>query len=57
MKSLVLYPSQGLSRPRSSGFSTYLGIHHTTCTNCIKKGDSYLNFFKITNTLAVGGGC
>lgn len=27
-----------------------LGIHHTTCNNCIKNGASYLNFFKITNT-------
>lgn len=27
-----------------------LGIHYATCTNCIKNGDSYLNFFKITDT-------
>jgi predicted DNA-binding protein YlxM (UPF0122 family) len=31
-----------------------LGIHHTTITNCIKKGNSYLNFFKISNTLTEG---
>lgn len=27
-----------------------LGIHYATCTNCIKNGESYLNFFKITDT-------
>lgn len=27
-----------------------LGIHYVTCTNCIKNGDNYLNFFKITDT-------
>ena len=35
---------------RGRVFHIHLGIHHATCTNCIKKGDSYLNFFKITNT-------
>lgn len=27
-----------------------LGIHYATCTNCIRKGESYLNFFRITDT-------
>lgn len=27
-----------------------LGIHHDTCIKCIKKSESYLNFFKITDT-------
>lgn len=27
-----------------------LGIHHETCTNCIKNGDIYLGFFLITDT-------
>ncbi len=27
-----------------------LGIHFNTYTNCIKKGDNYLNFFKLTHT-------
>ena len=25
-----------------------LGIHYATCTNCIKTGDSYLDFFRIS---------
>lgn len=27
-----------------------LGIHQSTCRNCIKNGNNYLNFFKITDT-------
>ncbi len=48
MKTLY-YTSKSLNQIRAD-----LGIHHTTCTNCIKKGDTYLNFFKITNTVIEG---
>jgi hypothetical protein len=41
----LYYKSNSLNQIKAE-----LGIHHATCTNCIKKGDSYLNFFKITNT-------
>lgn len=27
-----------------------LRTHHETCTNCIKTGESYLDYFKITDT-------
>lgn len=30
------------------GIKGALGIHYATCTHCIKTGDSYLDFFKIT---------
>lgn len=39
------YCGKSLNQIRSN-----LGIHYATCTNCIKNGDSYLNFFKITDT-------
>jgi len=31
-----------------------LGIHYSTYTKCINQGNSYLNFFKITDTLLEG---
>ncbi len=31
-----------------------LGLHHPTCTKCLKKGSSYLNFFKISDKLIEG---
>lgn len=40
----LYYTSKSLNQIKGD-----LGIHHTTCTNCIKKDDSFLNFFKITN--------
>lgn len=45
----LYYTSKSLNQIKGD-----LGIHHTTCTNCIKKGNSFLNFFKITNTLIEG---
>ena len=38
----LYYTSKSLNQIKGD-----LGIHHTTCTNCIKKDDSFLNFFKI----------
>jgi len=40
----LYYSSKSLNQIRED-----LGIHHTTCTNCIKKGNSYLNFFKLSD--------
>lgn len=45
----LYYTSNSLNKIKGD-----LGIHHNTCINCIKKGDSFLNFFKITNTLIEG---
>ena len=41
----LYYCSKSLNQIKSN-----LGIHYATCINCIKNGDSYLNFFKITDT-------
>lgn len=45
----LYYTSKSLNQIKAE-----LGIHHTTITNCIKKGDIYLNFFKLSNTLIKG---
>lgn len=42
---ILFYASKSLNQIRGD-----LGIHYATCTNCIIKGESYLNFFRITNT-------
>jgi hypothetical protein len=36
------------------GVKGALGIHYATCTNCIKTGNSYLDFFKITTNFLDG---
>jgi len=36
------------------GIKGALGIHYATCTNCIKTGNSYLDFFKITMNFSDG---
>ena len=46
---ILYYSSKSLNQIKGN-----LGLHYTTCTNCIKKGYSYLNFFKITDTLIDG---
>ena len=33
------------------GLKLDLGIHHVTCTKCLKNGSLYLGYFKITNEL------
>jgi hypothetical protein len=42
---ILFYASKSLNQIRGD-----LGIHYATCTNCIRKGESYLNFFRITDT-------
>lgn len=42
---ILFYASKSLNQIRDD-----LGIHYATCTNCIRKGESYLNFFRITDT-------
>jgi hypothetical protein len=39
----LFYSSKSLNQIKDD-----LGIHAVTCINCIKKEESYLNFFKIT---------
>lgn len=43
---ILFYTSRSLNQINSE-----LGIHFNTCNNCIKNGNNYLNFFKISNTL------
>lgn len=53
-KSVYLYDLEGkILYYASKSFNQLqgdLGIHFNTYTNCIKKGVSYLNFFKLTHT-------
>lgn len=53
-KAIYIYDLEGMTLyyggKSLSQIKTNLGIHHATCTNCIKNGDSYLNFFRITDT-------
>lgn len=41
---ILYYTSKSLNQIRGD-----LGIHHNTCANCIKNGNSYLNFFKLSD--------
>lgn len=53
-KTVYLYSSDGkyLYYCASSlqGIKGDLGIHHETCVNCIKTGNSYLDYFLISNS-------
>ncbi|CAG8962406.1 hypothetical protein HYFRA_00013638 [Hymenoscyphus fraxineus] len=49
---ILFYASKSLNQIRGD-----LGIHYATCTNCIVKGNSYLNYFRITNTPIEGIKC
>ena len=40
----LYYSSNSINRIKGE-----LGIHSNTCNNCIKSGDNYLDFFRITN--------
>lgn len=42
----LYYSSKSLNQIKGD-----LGIHSNTCRNCLKEGKTYLNFFKITDTL------
>jgi len=41
---ILYYSSTSLNQLRA-----HLGLHHATCTKCIKEGTSYVDFFKITD--------
>lgn len=41
---ILYYSSKSLNQIKYD-----LGIHYATCTSCIKNGDNYLDFFKITD--------
>lgn len=53
-KNIYLYDLEGKILYYSSNslkkFMDVLRTHHETCTNCIKTGESYLDYFKITDT-------
>ncbi|UKA47934.1 hypothetical protein D8B26_M00660 (mitochondrion) [Coccidioides posadasii str. Silveira] len=49
MEKVKLYRDKSLNAIKG-----VLGIHYVTCTNCIKNGESYLNFFKIRDTFIDG---
>lgn len=42
---ILFYVSKSLNQIKGG-----LGIHYATCTNCILKGESYLNLIRITDT-------
>lgn len=57
-KNIYLYDLEGKTLYYSSKslnqIKDNLGIHVETCSKCIKKGESYLNFFKITDSPIAG---